>query len=177
MPPADLPNGIPPPFLYGTHYSTPGYVLFFLVRVAPEHMLCLQSGKFDAADRLFYSIADMYSSCLTNPADLKELIPEFFCGDGSFLTNSDGLDLGHRQNGERVNDVVLPPWARSPSDFIEKQRHALESEYVSANLHKWIDLVFGYKQRGRSAVEADNLFYYLTYEVSNRLTACLKVAL
>ena len=38
-------NGIPPPFLYGTHYSTPGYVLNYLVRVAPEHMLCLSDGK------------------------------------------------------------------------------------------------------------------------------------
>lgn len=29
----------PPRFLYGTHYSTPGYVLSYLVRVAPEYML------------------------------------------------------------------------------------------------------------------------------------------
>ena len=27
---------------------TQGYVLFYLVRVAPEHMLCLQNGKFDS---------------------------------------------------------------------------------------------------------------------------------
>ena len=46
-------EGLPPPFLYGTHYSTPGYVLFYLVRQAPEYMLCLQNGKFDAPDRLF----------------------------------------------------------------------------------------------------------------------------
>jgi Beige/BEACH domain/PH domain associated with Beige/BEACH len=32
-------------FLYGTHYSTPGYVLYFLVRSMPEQMLCLQNGK------------------------------------------------------------------------------------------------------------------------------------
>jgi factor associated with neutral sphingomyelinase activation len=44
MPPEDKAFGIPPPFLYGTHYSTPGYVLYYLVRVAPEHMLCLQNG-------------------------------------------------------------------------------------------------------------------------------------
>ena len=31
-----------PPFLYGTHYSTPGYCLYFLVRAMPEHMLRLQ---------------------------------------------------------------------------------------------------------------------------------------
>ncbi len=33
------------PFMYGTHYSTPGYVLFFMLRKMPEHMLRLQSGK------------------------------------------------------------------------------------------------------------------------------------
>eukprot|EP01034_Spumella_vulgaris_P031861 gene31861-39361_t len=96
MGPGDLPNGIPPPFLYGTHYSTPGYVLYYLVRVAPEYMLCLQNGKFDSADRMFHSIQDTYESVLTNHADLKELIPEFYCGSGEFLVNYNNLDLGHR---------------------------------------------------------------------------------
>lgn len=35
---------------------------------------------------------------------------------------------------------------------------------MSDNLHHWIDLIFGYKQRGPKAVEAQNIFYYLTYE-------------
>ena len=33
------------PFLYGTHYSAPGYVMYYLVRRMPEHMVCLQNGR------------------------------------------------------------------------------------------------------------------------------------
>ena len=42
----------------------------------------------------------------------------------------------------------------------------MESDYVSKNLHKWVDLVFGYKQRGREAVSALNMFVHVTYEGS-----------
>lgn len=171
MPQEDDKLGIPPPFLYGTHYSTPGYVLFYLVRVAPEHMLCLQNGRFDSPDRMFYSVHEMWQSCLLNHADIKELIPEFFCGSGDFLVNTDDLPLGVRQRGGRLGDVELPPWAKSPKDFIKKMSAALESDYVSERLHDWIDLIFGYKQQGAAAVAADNLYYYLTYEGSVDLDA------
>ena len=34
---------------------------------------------------------------------------------------------------------------------------------VSANLHHWLDLVFGTKQQGERAAAADNVFHPLTY--------------
>lgn len=34
--------GMPPPYLYGTHYSTPGYVVYWMARAAPGHLLRLQ---------------------------------------------------------------------------------------------------------------------------------------
>lgn len=138
--------------------------MFWLVRAAPAHILQLQSGKFDAPDRMFYGVADAWDSVLTNQADVKELIAEFFLPNADFLTNRFHLALGKRQNGKSVDDVELPPWAEHPLDFLCKNRAALESTYVSEHLHFWIDLIFGYQQSGEAAVEADNVFYYLSYE-------------
>uniref|UniRef100_A0A8C4NYW6 Protein FAN n=1 Tax=Dicentrarchus labrax TaxID=13489 RepID=A0A8C4NYW6_DICLA len=158
-------RGMPEPaFMYGSHYSSPGYVLFYLVRVAPEHMLCLQNGRYDHADRMFNNIGETWKNCLEGATDFKELIPDFYGDDPSFLENKLNLDLGRKQNGSLVGDVVLPPWASDASDFLQKHKTALESQYVSEHLHEWIDLVFGFKQRGSEAIAAHNVFHPLTYE-------------
>lgn len=81
------------------------------------------------------------------------------------MVNSLKINFGKRSDGTPVNNVILPPWAENkPENFITTLREALESEYVSKNLHHWIDLIFGYKQRGEEAKKADNLFFYLCYE-------------
>lgn len=156
----EIPDG--EKYLYGTHYSAPGYVIGYLFRKKPRWMIKFQGGHFDNPNRLFKGIALEYDSCLTNPGNVKELTPEFFDPDEEeFLINHQALDLGVRANGERVDDVILPNWADSPRDFLEKHRQALECEYVSQRLHLWIDLIFGRKQR---SLEDNNLFHPLTYE-------------
>ena len=161
----DMPE---PRFLYGSHYSTPGFVLYFLARKIPECMLCLQNGRFDHPDRMFNSIPQTWINVTTHQSDFKELVPEFYLTEnkGDFLKNLRNIDFGIRHCGTPVGDVGLPPWADGPEDFVQKLRDALESEYVSRNLHSWIDLIFGYKQRGKNAELADNLFYHLCYEGS-----------
>ncbi|CAH8494234.1 unnamed protein product [Schistosoma turkestanicum] len=160
------PSGIMQKFHHGTHYSSAAGVLHYLVRLEPftTYHVNLHGNKFDVADRQFYSIPNAWRFILDNPNDNKELIPEFFFLP-EFLRNSNNFDLGYRQsNQSRIHDVELPNWAKTPEEFIRKHRGALESDYVSAHLHLWIDLIFGYKQRGPDAVEALNVFNFVTYE-------------
>jgi hypothetical protein len=44
-------------------------------------------------------------------SDVKELIPEFFVLP-EFLINKNRFDFGKKQNGDRVDDVILPAWAK-----------------------------------------------------------------
>ncbi|XP_017773305.1 PREDICTED: neurobeachin isoform X3 [Nicrophorus vespilloides] len=154
-----------PPFHYGTHYSTASFVLNWLIRTEPltTMFLALQGGKFDHPDRLFSSVALSWKNSQRDTSDVKELIPEFFFLPEMFV-NSNHYRLGNQDDGSIVDDVELPPWANSPEEFVRINRMALESEFVSCQLHQWIDLIFGYKQRGPEAIRATNVFYYLTYE-------------
>lgn len=61
--------------------------------------------------------------------------------------------------------VELPAWAKTPEEFIQKHREALECDYVTRNLDKWIDLIFGCKQYGVEAFHAYNVYGSMTYEV------------
>ncbi|CAB9525814.1 Lipopolysaccharide-responsive and beige-like anchor protein [Seminavis robusta] len=157
----------PPPFHYGTHYSCAAYVLYYLMRMEPFSRMAvsLQGGRFDVADRLFHEVGKSWrSSSQENLQDVRELIPEFFYLP-DFLSNTNNFDYGMTQKGKQVHDVVLPKWAKGdPKRFVRINRQALESEYVSKNLHQWIDLVFGYKQRGQEAIDCLNTFVHVTYE-------------
>lgn len=153
-------------FLYGSHYSSPGVVLHFLIRQEPFTSMAidLQSGRFDCPDRLFFNMAESWKSCNSSSSDVKELIPEFFTLP-EMLLNTNKFPLGKTQRGELVDHVALPPWAKgSAHEFIRIHRLALESEHVSKNLHHWVDLIFGYKQRGPGAEAAHNIFHHLSYE-------------
>ncbi len=154
-----------PKFFYGTHYSSSGVVLYYLLRLEPFTSLAiqLQDGKFDHPDRMFFSLARTWEGVLNNPADVKELVPEFFYLPEMFRNENNFL-LGTKQTGQALGDVELPPWASSPEEFVRLNRLALESPYVSAHLHEWVDLIFGHKQQGPAAEEAYNVFFHMTYE-------------
>ena len=151
-------------FLYSSYLITPLSLYIYLMRVEPFTSLHIemQGGRFDSPARLFLSVAKSYKSVTSQVNDYRELIPEFFFMP-EFLMNIDHYDLG-KIEGRQVNDVELPKWAKSPMDFVYKMRKALECKHVSENLHKWIDLIWGYKQRGQEAVDANNLYKEEMYD-------------
>ncbi|XP_077135423.1 lipopolysaccharide-responsive and beige-like anchor protein [Ranitomeya variabilis] len=161
-----------PRFHYGTHYSTASFVLSWLLRIEPftTFFLNFQGGKFDHADRAFSSVSRAWRNSQRDTSDIKELIPEFYFLPEMFV-NSNDYNLGVMDDGTVVSDVELPPWAKTPEEFVRTNRLALESEFVSCQLHQWIDLIFGYKQQGPEAVRALNIFYYLTYEGTVNLSS------
>lgn len=77
-----------------------------------------------------------------------ECIPEFF-------TDPTVLQSIHTEYG--LMDVDLPAFTSTPTDFIAHHRKILESDDVSENLHKWIDLTFGYCLDGEAARENLNV--------------------
>ncbi|XP_074230467.1 WD repeat- and FYVE domain-containing protein 4 isoform X2 [Camelus bactrianus] len=151
---------------YCTHYSSAIIVASYLVRMPPftQAFCSLQGGSFDVADRMFHSVKNAWESASReNMSDVRELVPEFFYLP-DFLTNCNAVEFGRMQDGTALGDVQLPPWADGdPRKFISLHRQALESDFVSANLHHWIDLIFGYKQQGSAAVEAVNTFHPYFY--------------
>ncbi|XP_029706920.1 lipopolysaccharide-responsive and beige-like anchor protein isoform X2 [Takifugu rubripes] len=161
-----------PKFHYGTHYSTSSFTLMWLLRMEPftTFFLNFQGGKFDHADRAFSSVSRAWRNCQRDTSDVKELIPEFYYLPEMFV-NANSYSLGVMEDGTVVSDVELPPWAKSPEEFVRINRLALESEFVSCQLHQWIDLIFGYKQQGPEATRALNVFYYLTYEGAVNLSS------
>lgn len=166
------------------HYSNPNShmlsVLYFLVRLSPFTNAALggseggnsANGNGNALTAMFNSIDDAFRMCTSDEKRAFELTPEFFYLPDFLESRRNKMLARHfsDEDGDQERnafglgrDVTLPRWAKSPHDFVRQHRLALESDYVSENLHHWIDLVFGYKQSGTSSVEALNAYHIACY--------------
>lgn len=153
-------------FHCGSHYSNPGIVLHYMSRMSPyiDALVQLHGKSLDTPDRGFHSVQESLLGALNDYADVRELIPEFYYCPEMFR-NVNQVNFGHKQSGERVHDVILPPWSQGdPASFVIYLREAFESHYVSQNLGAWVDYIFGYKQRDQEAERSLNTFSKFTYE-------------
>ena len=132
-------------------------VCAFLVRMEPfsTGQIIIQGGRFDDPGRQFASYEKTFRVFEGTVHEYWELIPDHFFMP-EILLNENHFPIGNERCP--VNDVILPPWSKSAPDFIYKHRKFLESKYVSEHLNSWIDLVWGYKQRGKEAYDAKNIF-------------------
>ena len=111
----------------------------YLARVTPVRVLRHHVRGVFKAKEYASSMRALYTS---SPV---ECIPEFFT-DPNVLKAS-----------RSIPKIQVPKWCKDADDFIKWHRRVLESERVSAELHHWIDLMFGHKLSGRAAVEAMNV--------------------
>ena len=152
------------PFLYGSNYSNPMYVCNFMMRLFPfSHIsIELQGNKFDDPGRLFFAVKNSFFNSTSQKTDVRELIPEFFYLPELFL-NINKLNLGKREDGIEVDNIITP-CENNPFNFVMTMRNVLENEKISKSIQKWIDLIFGYKARGKEAELSNNIFSEKSYQ-------------
>ena len=152
------------PYIFGCNYSNPTYVCNYLIRLFPFTQICIeiQGGGFDTPRRLFSSIERAFKNATTQSTDIREIIPEFFYLPEMFI-NINNLNMGKFDKKNLVQDATTP-CRNNPYDFISTMKNVLENEYVSYNINNWIDLIFGYKAKGKEAENANNIFTEQSYQ-------------
>ena len=152
------------PYIFGSNYSNPFSICNFLMRIFPfTHIsIELQGHEFDKPDRLFLSVVNTFHNSTTQKTDVRELIPEFFYLPEMFL-NVNKLNMGILENGTEVNDIETP-CHNNPYEFIMVMKTVLESDKISYNINNWIDLIFGFKAKGKEAELANNIFTETSYQ-------------
>lgn len=144
---------------YGSHYSMPSIVHYFLVRIPPFLQISIDLHQgFDDKCRMFTSVSNTWiSASKRNSNDVKELIPEWYCLPEMFV-NVNGLTV-EDLDGKKF-DVTIG--TSQPHTFVIGSRAQLEREET---INRWVDLIFGVAQRGHAAVVAKNLFPLTSYHI------------
>ena len=105
--------------LFNSYNSTPGIVMYYLVRKIPSFFIRLQSLLYVPQEKYIISLQKCWESFEYLQGDTKELIPEFYSIDNcDFLINKNQINFGMLFEGCPVNDVALPSYARNLIDMV-----------------------------------------------------------
>ena len=157
----DMFNNTEGHYFYGSHYMHIGVLTYFLIRLDPFCFIACDLFKgWDRPNRMFASIQKTWE-CAAHfgPTDVKELPPQLYNIPECLICEN--LELDDQQ--DFTKDVKIPEWATTPAHFINQMSIHLNSKLVSDNISDWIDLIFGYKSFGSSAIDAKNVFHPLCY--------------
>ena len=152
--------------MYFTLPSNPTQVGHWLLRLETFTALHIdnEGGHFGCDSRLFTSMAKTTVQVLENQ-NCWEPMPEFY-----YL-----LEFFFDLNGIEIAPVQLPAWLRDAFEFVYQQRKALESDFVSRHLNKWIDLIFGIYLKNDTTSHFNSYSYMLhddIWQVQMREVEC-----
>jgi len=133
-------NDVP---LFDTSMMSKRFVKYLLGNIFPYSKISCSSGKDQ-----FSSISN-YLLTRRSIIETYEMIPDAFCSP-EFL------------NQGIANDIGLEKGRLAPA-IVYNHRAILESPNVSVSIHKWIDLIWGFKQRGMMSYRFMNSYDYRLY--------------
>ena len=132
------------------HYSNSSYISLYLLRLNPfTYNQIKQNGHFDSPDRQLESMQDM---CIIfkDFKETSELIPEYFFMAECFLNlnynffGKKSNEIGREQS--IVNNIKLTSNFSSLLELILFHQNFINSNEITGNVNKWIDIIFGENQ-------------------------------
>ena len=155
----------------GCHYSTSGYIYYYLMRQQPYDNLLvkLQGYNLENTNRCFISISSLQQ--ITNSgADNRELIPEFFSKIEYFLNLNCDAYGKCIVNNDHLDDCTLDTLTNKTKTYLSKfvtfiiqHKILLNSQIIGNKIIKWIDILFGANQIPDKEKRKDSCIIFSKY--------------
>lgn len=141
--------------------SNPATPLYYLLRFEPftTGHIRFNDGHFDALNRRFVSVVNSFNTMLSLiTKTVFEALVEFYFLPEMF-ENFNDISF----ENDKIKNVKLPEWIKSPEQFVRKMRKSLESPEVTEKLNEWIDLIWGIRREGNLAFERYNILQDIVF--------------
>jgi hypothetical protein len=152
------------------YYSHPTSVLCYLERIHPFQK-AFESIPQDCENKnqnKFVSISEFLKSFRENAFDWREAVPEMFYSPEMFI-NYNNYQINSLNKSDPGHFILPEICSKNPDRFVFYMMQMLESTFSSINIHTWIALVFGHKQKGEEAKKQNNQFPLSFYEDDSKL--------